>query len=135
MNRRQSTRTIVRDANALAQLWKGHDRYGAPSEALAEFHRQREWREPQRRIRLNVPFSEQDAAKAQGAKWDPVERTWYAFVLTDGLRKWLPVKPDSLPPLVVPNKARKPAQRGRRRMPKATPKEGFQLYDGLDNRE
>ena len=30
------------------------------------------------KIYLNVPYAEKDAAKALGAKWDPVKKQWYA---------------------------------------------------------
>ena len=30
------------------------------------------------RVNLRVPFSEKDAAKALGAKWDPVLKVWFA---------------------------------------------------------
>ena len=29
------------------------------------------------RVNLNVPYDNKDRAKAYGAKWDDVERTWY----------------------------------------------------------
>ena len=29
------------------------------------------------RVNLNVPYAAKDEAKAYGAKWDDVERTWY----------------------------------------------------------
>lgn len=29
------------------------------------------------RVNLNVPYAAKDEAKAHGAKWDDVERTWY----------------------------------------------------------
>ena len=44
------------------------------------------------RIDLLVPFSEKDAAKQLGAKWDVAKKVWY---VPDGInpsafRKWLP---------------------------------------------
>jgi len=42
------------------------------------------------RIDLDVPFSEKDAAKSDGAKWDGQQRTWYAADAYDArkLAKW-----------------------------------------------
>lgn len=31
----------------------------------------------QAQLRLNVPFSAKDQAKALGARWDPQQRSWY----------------------------------------------------------
>lgn len=49
---------------------------------------------------LDVPFGEKDAAKAQGARWDPAAKRWYdPRPPTDGLQPWapLPEVPDLLP--------------------------------------
>ena len=44
-------------------------------------------------IRLQVPYSQKDAAKAMGAKWDSEQKTWYVppGVLLTSFQKWLPV--------------------------------------------
>jgi hypothetical protein len=44
------------------------------------------------RIYLNVPYSQKDAAKAKGASWDPVRRSWYVPDGLDAMRflDWLP---------------------------------------------
>ena len=52
------------------------------------------------RIWLDVPFGEKDEAKAQGARWDPGARRWYApRAGMAGLASWmaLPDVPDLLP--------------------------------------
>lgn len=49
---------------------------------------------------LDVPFSEKDEAKAQGARWDPAARRWYApRPGMTALDRWqaLPDVPDLLP--------------------------------------
>lgn len=40
---------------------------------------------------LDVPYSEKNAAKDRGARWDPEERRWYAPASVDisGLRRWM----------------------------------------------
>jgi len=42
-------------------------------------------------IRLNVPYNEKDMAKANGAKWNPIAKTWYTddIKLLSGLSKWI----------------------------------------------
>lgn len=49
-------------------------------------------RQSQSRQYLAVPYDEKGAAKAQGAKWDPEAKSWYAGPDADmtGLQKWLP---------------------------------------------
>ncbi len=44
------------------------------------------------RVDLSVPFREKDEAKALGARWDPVSRTWYAPPGIDlaNMGRWLP---------------------------------------------
>ncbi|MFJ1751534.1 DUF5710 domain-containing protein [Kitasatospora sp. NPDC088134] len=43
-----------------------------------------------RRIWLDVPFAEKDAAKAAGARWDPAARRWYApRPGLAGLERWV----------------------------------------------
>ncbi|MBN2493727.1 MAG: exodeoxyribonuclease VII large subunit [Deltaproteobacteria bacterium] len=51
------------------------------------------------RIDLQVPFPEKDEAKAMGARWDPVGRTWYAPAGSDldALARWLPAVEQELP--------------------------------------
>lgn len=52
------------------------------------------------RIWLDVPFSEKDAAKAEGARWDPDARRWYAPRQgMAGLEPWAarPPLPDEFP--------------------------------------
>lgn len=52
------------------------------------------------RVWLDVPFGEKDAAKAQGARWDPDARRWYApGPNVPGLAPWAaqPELPESLP--------------------------------------
>ena len=52
------------------------------------------------RVYLDVPYPEKDAAKAAGARWDPVARRWYdPRPPTAALRRWaaLPDVPDLLP--------------------------------------
>jgi hypothetical protein len=51
------------------------------------------------RLWLEVPYDEKDAAKAAGARWDPVHRCWYAAHVTDELRRWAarPPLPELLP--------------------------------------
>jgi len=48
------------------------------------------------RIELEVPYSEKDEAKALGAWWDPVVRTWYvpSWKEPGPFRKWLPTIPE-----------------------------------------
>lgn len=43
------------------------------------------------RVTLHVPFNEKDAAKEAGARWDRIEKTWYAPKGTDlaGVQSWL----------------------------------------------
>ncbi len=45
------------------------------------------------RIDLQVPFSEKEAARRLGARWDPRLKVWYvpAGVDAEPLRKWIPV--------------------------------------------
>lgn len=123
----QSTKSIMRDANALAQLWRGGSRYEAPSPELKSFHEDHEWEAPKTRIRLDVPYADKDRAKALGARWDTTEKTWWAYELTDGLKKWLPSMPTMLQPELPAKKQRTNGFRGKK--PKATPKPGFTLYD------
>ncbi len=53
------------------------------------------------RINLSVPYSEKDAAKAMGAKWDPVDRVWYVSGADHpAVRRWPP------PPSVLPDEDR-----------------------------
>lgn len=52
------------------------------------------------RVWLDVPFSQKDAAKAAGARWDPNARRWFApREGMAGLQRWaaLPDVPDLLP--------------------------------------
>ncbi|GAA4005440.1 hypothetical protein GCM10022247_28530 [Allokutzneria multivorans] len=52
------------------------------------------------RVWLDVPFAEKDEAKAQGARWDPNAKRWYApRPGIAGLQRWaaLPDVPDLLP--------------------------------------
>ncbi|MGH3612524.1 MAG: DUF5710 domain-containing protein [Pseudonocardia sp.] len=52
------------------------------------------------RAYLDVPFAEKDAAKAQGARWDPTARRWYdPRPPTAGLHRWAarPEVPELLP--------------------------------------
>lgn len=44
------------------------------------------------RIDLKVPYSDKDAAKTLGARWDAVAKTWYLMDSLDlwPFRKWLP---------------------------------------------
>lgn len=44
------------------------------------------------RINLQVPFSQKDEAKALGARWDPVQKTWYISteMNPDPFMCWLP---------------------------------------------
>lgn len=43
-------------------------------------------------IKLNVPFSEKNQAKALGARWNPIEKTWYIpeGLSKRGFERWLP---------------------------------------------
>ncbi len=45
-------------------------------------------------LKLNVPYSEKDQAKAKGAFWNPEYKTWFvpdpAYSLLNRFRKWLP---------------------------------------------
>lgn len=45
------------------------------------------------RINLSVPYSEKDAAKRLGARWDTTEKVWYIphGIKTTGFEKWLPL--------------------------------------------
>lgn len=55
---------------------------------------------PEARIWLDVPYSEKDEAKTQGARWDPAARRWYApHPGMTALDRWqaLPDLPDLLP--------------------------------------
>ncbi len=55
---------------------------------------------PAERIWLDVPYAEKDLAKAEGARWDPGARRWYApRPGIAGLERWLarPDVPDLLP--------------------------------------
>lgn len=50
-------------------------------------------------IWLDVPFSDKDAAKAAGARWNPQQRRWFApRPDIRGLDPWLPLP--ELPPLL-----------------------------------
>lgn len=52
------------------------------------------------RVWLDVPYAEKDEAKAQGARWDPAARRWYAPQPgMTALERWqaLPDVPDLLP--------------------------------------
>lgn len=56
------------------------------------------------RVWLDVPFAEKDAAKEQGARWDPDARRWYAPAPdVPGLARWAP-QPDL--PEVLPGEDR-----------------------------
>lgn len=43
-------------------------------------------------VYLTVPFAQKDQAKALGARWDSLKRSWYvpAGVATDAFQRWLP---------------------------------------------
>lgn len=52
------------------------------------------------RVWLDVPYREKDAAKAEGARWDPTAKRWYApQQAMEGLQRWaaLPDVPTLLP--------------------------------------
>jgi hypothetical protein len=44
------------------------------------------------RINLVTPFSEKDAVKALGARWDGVKKVWYIVDVSDldPFRRWIP---------------------------------------------
>lgn len=46
------------------------------------------------KLDLDVPFSEKDAAKALGARWDGERKTWYIpeSIPSSGFEKWLPFR-------------------------------------------
>lgn len=48
------------------------------------------------RVDLNVPYSEKNAAKQAGARWDKVEKTWYAPAGSDltAMSQWLAPAPE-----------------------------------------
>lgn len=48
------------------------------------------------RTYLAVPFSERNAAKRAGARFDGDRRAWYTEQITDALRRWLPSEPAPL---------------------------------------
>ena len=54
---------------------------------------------------LNVPFREKDEAKALGARWDPLRRSWYvpAGVALEGFARWLPAAARSPVPAPGPD--------------------------------
>lgn len=45
------------------------------------------------RVKLNVSFADKEAAKYQGAKWDPIKKEWYTtddyINYKDAFKKWL----------------------------------------------
>lgn len=56
--------------------------------------------QPAGRVYLDVPYADKDAAKAQGARWDPTARRWYdPHPPTPALQRWAarPPVPDLLP--------------------------------------
>lgn len=52
------------------------------------------------RINLAVPYSEKDAAKSLGAKWDMAHRTWYLVDIEDltPFMRWVSNSTDMLKP-------------------------------------
>ncbi|WP_062087431.1 DUF5710 domain-containing protein [Caballeronia udeis] len=77
------------EANELASAWNNRESlYAAPSIVERRIAEQFDGKIRRVRIKLDVPYSQKDEAKALGARWDPVERTWYAYTLTDALRRW-----------------------------------------------
>lgn len=46
------------------------------------------------RVWLNVPFAQKDAAKAMGARWDPIQGRWWitrkGLAETPGVHRWVP---------------------------------------------
>ena len=56
------------------------------------------------RTDLEVPFSEKDEAKARGARWDAVTRTWFVplGVDTTPFQTWIPETEDGLTKLLPP---------------------------------
>jgi hypothetical protein len=117
-----STKAMMREADALAQLWRSGGRYEKPSLGLVEFHTERDWKAPQQRIRLDVPYEQKDEAKRCGARWDPQEKTWYTTTVTDGLKRWLPNDAQVMPPSALSVERKRRKGRG---MPKAKPRKGF----------
>lgn len=86
---RPSLKRAMSEANQLASAW--HDRenlYAPPSIVEQRIAEQFDGKIRRVRIRLDVPYADKDKAKALGARWDSVERTWYCYTLTDALRRW-----------------------------------------------
>jgi uncharacterized protein DUF5710 len=129
MSRRQSAKSIMRDANALSQLWRGGGRYEDPSPELKSFHKDHEWEEPKTRIRLDVPFQEKDQAKALGARWDAVEKTWYAVFPYGRIEEMASIRADHVAARIARCQKAGSNKHGYGGKPKAKPKEGFALYD------
>ena len=51
-----------------------------------------------KRVYLEVPLREKDAAKAAGARWDAEEKKWYVPASQKGspqIAKWLPAAPET----------------------------------------
>ena len=51
---------------------------------------------PGGRVMLDVPFSDKDAAKAAGCRWDRKARAWWTTAYDPSMARWLPL-PDTLP--------------------------------------
>lgn len=63
---------------------------------------------PDSKIYLNVPYQEKDSAKALGARWDPVNKKWYAPANKDItlFAKWQPETVTSKASSTATNKPR-----------------------------
>ena len=60
---------------------------------------------------LNVPFREKDEAKALGARWDPLRRSWYvpAGAALEDFARWLPATARAPAPAPAPTATATPA--------------------------
>ena len=60
-----------------------------------------------RKTRLDVPFGDREAAKAQGAKWDRRTKSWYVLgEIPKTMEKWRPAPKPELPDRVSPAKGK-----------------------------
>ncbi|MFM0130022.1 DUF5710 domain-containing protein [Paraburkholderia sediminicola] len=127
----RSLRQIAKEANALSSLWNNRDRYAPPSKELEAFTKDRDWNAPKPRIRLDVPYTDKDKAKALGARWDATEKAWYCYTLVDGLKRWIPDTGELTMLPALDRTSKKTGKRPFMSKPKATPKNGFVLFDPL----
>ena len=89
---------------------------------------------------LDVPFAQKDAAKALGAKWDPLKKKWFAPADKELalFSQWLPANPVDDQPGVSVSAAPQSSSARDNKKPADVPvrtyplDKNFQAYDGLE---